>query len=385
MLLVLAVALVTAAVFASAIVGRGVQASIERSFDQMGADLIVVPADALVNITSALLTVQPTDSTIDVSLVDRIAQIKGVERVAAQSIYRIPMMVHMPEHRANLVAFDQRSDFTVLPWLSEKLSREMRTGDLIVGARVGQSQELGEELEPCDQAATVYAKLGRSGVGPMDDSMFATYETAQYLAQGKINGVSAIPTFDRNHCSAILVRLSVGTTPEQVKFAISQLNNVKVIAGTTIVTSTRQTTSALLAGMACMVSLMLVGSAIVVALLFSAIISERKREIGLLSAVGSRRSSIVSMLIAESCFTTGIGGLCGIGLGAMLVLLFQRSLVYYLETLHIKFSWSSPLEVFVFACLCMTLTIICGLLGALVPALKVSAIEPYNLIQDEGG
>ena len=80
-----------------------------------------------------------------------------------------------------------------------------------------------------------------------------------------------------------------------------------------------------------------------------------------------------------------MGGLCGIGLGAVLLLLFQRSLVYYLETLHIEFCWSSPLEIFTVALLCMVLTIICGLLGALVPALKVSAIEPYNLIQGEGG
>ena len=80
-----------------------------------------------------------------------------------------------------------------------------------------------------------------------------------------------------------------------------------------------------------------------------------------------------------------MGGLCGIGLGAVFLLLFQRSLVYYLETLHIEFSWSSPLEIFTVALLCMVLTIICGLLGALVPALKVSAIEPYNLIQGEGG
>jgi putative ABC transport system permease protein len=383
MLLILAVALVTGALFASAIVGRGVQASIERSFDQMGADLIVVPADALVNITSALLTVQPTESTIDVAVLDRIAKIDGVERVAAQSIYRIPMMVHMPEHKANLIAFDAKSDFTVLPWLKEKLAREMRKGDLVVGARVDQT--LGEELEPCDQAATIYGKLGRSGVGPLDDSMFATYETAQYLAQGKINGASAIPTFDRNRCSAILVRLALGTTPEQVKFAISQIDNVKVITGTTIVTSTRQTTSALLAGMACMVAVMLLGSTIVIALLFSAIISERKREIGLLSAIGSRRFSIVSMLIAESCFTTAMGGICGIGFGTVLLLLFQRSLVYYLETLHIEFGWSPIGEITVVASICLLLTIVCGLLGALLPSLKVSASEPYNLIQGEGG
>jgi putative ABC transport system permease protein len=385
LLLILAVALATGAVFAAVIVGRGVEASIDRSFAQMGADLVVVPADALVNITSALLTVQPTESTIDLALLDRIAQISGVEKVAAQSIYRIPMMVHMPEHRANLVAFDPKSDFTVLPWLKEKLPRQMRQGDLIYGARLGQGQALGEELEPCDQAAIVFGKLGRSGVGPLDDSIFATNETAQYLAQGKIRGLSAIPSFDPKRCSAILVRLSVGTTPEQVKFAISQLSGVKVITGTTIVTSTRQTTSALLAAMLGMASLVLLGSAIVIALLFSAIISERKREVGLLSAIGSRRSNIVSMLLAESCFTTGMGGLCGIALGTALLLVFQRSLVYYLETLHIEFSWSSPVEILIVALLCMLLTIICGLLGAIVPALKVTASEPYALIQLEGG
>jgi putative ABC transport system permease protein len=134
-----------------------------------------------------------------------------------------------------------------------------------------------------------------------------------------------------------------------------------------------------------MASLVLLGSAIVVSLLFSAIISERKREVGLLSAIGSRRSDIVSMLLAESCFTTGMGGLCGIALGTALLLVFQRSLVYYLETLHIEFSWSSPVEILTVAILCMLLTIVCGLLGAIIPALKVTASEPYALIQLEGG
>jgi hypothetical protein len=33
----------------------------------------------------------------------------------------------------------------------------------------------------------------------------------------------------------------------------------------------------------------------------------------------------------------------------------------------------------------MLLTIVCGLLGAIIPALKVTASEPYALIQLEGG
>ncbi len=382
LMLILAVALVSGAIFASFIVGRGIQASMERSFAQMGADLVVVPADAMVNITSALLTVQPTDSTLSTNLLKQIGSLHGVEKIAAQTIYRIPMMVHMPEHKANLIAFDPASDFTVMPWLQTKLPRVMKAGDLIAGAR--RDEAIGEELEPCATTATVYGKLARSGVGPLDDSLFATYDTAAYLAQGKIAGVSTIPTFDRQRCSAIFVRLAFGTTPEQMRFAISQIAGVKVITGATIVTSTRQTTSALLSAMLVFATLILLGSLIVVGLLFSAIIGERRREIGVLSAIGSKQADIVKMLLAEACFTTGLGGVAGIIFGAVLLLIFQRSLVYYLETLHIDFIWPALSEMAYGGAACAVLAMLGGLLGALIPALRASAEEPYRMMQDGG-
>ena len=71
-MLVTAVALCTGAVFASFVIGRGIDASMEQSFSRMGADLIVVPSDAMVNITSALLTVQPTEATFDAKLLNDI-------------------------------------------------------------------------------------------------------------------------------------------------------------------------------------------------------------------------------------------------------------------------------------------------------------------------
>src|SRR5947209_1894085 len=81
-LLVLAVALGSGAVFASLTIAQGIRASVERGFSRMGADLVVVPQDTLVNITSALLTVQPTDSTFDASVMDQVARIAGVARAA---------------------------------------------------------------------------------------------------------------------------------------------------------------------------------------------------------------------------------------------------------------------------------------------------------------
>jgi putative ABC transport system permease protein len=80
--------------FASFIVGWELRDSIGISFARMGADLVVVPPATLVNITSSLLTVQPTDQTLPVDLGEQIAGILGIARVAPQRI--VPALVEGP-------------------------------------------------------------------------------------------------------------------------------------------------------------------------------------------------------------------------------------------------------------------------------------------------
>lgn len=383
MMLVMSVALAAGAVFASCIVGKGIDASMQRSFARMGADLVVVPQEAMVNITSALLTVQPTGASIEPKLIAEIAKLDGVEAVAPQTIYRVPIMAGMPEHKANLIAFDSARDFTVTPWLDTTLPRSTTTGDLIVGGRRGES--IGDEVQPCNVPANIYGKLGRTGVGPFDESFFATYQTVSALTHSPSGTIDAQKNFVPSKVSAVLVRLAFGATPEQVRFAIARMPGVKVITGTRIVTSTRQTTTALLAGMLGFSGLMLMATMILVSLLFSAIISERHREVGLLSAIGARRGDVVSMLLTEAVFTTSLGGLFGILLGSGLLVAFQRSLVYYLETLHVEFAWPQPLEIAVAAIACAVATFFVGLIGAVVPAWRASTKEAYALIQGEGG
>ena len=306
LMLVVAVALGTAALFSSFLVARGIAASTDQSFARMGADLIVVPENAMVNITSALLTVQPTKEAIDRRTMDEIAKLDGVDRVAPQTIYHMSVMAGMPEHRVNVIAFDPTLDFTILPWLNAHLPRPMVDGDIISGAR--RSEQINEEIQPANVPRTVYGKLGRSGVGPLDDSLFVTYGTLMRLSQGPDADKYIESKIDRDRISAVLVRLKIGATPEQVRFAIARLSNVKVVQGTTIVTSTRQTTKILFAGMLVFAGVMLLGSLILVGLLFSAIIAERRKEIGVLTAIGARRGDIVTMLLGEAGLTTGIGG-----------------------------------------------------------------------------
>jgi putative ABC transport system permease protein len=377
-MLVLAVAISTGVVFASFTVARGIEASMALSFARMGADLVVVPEDAMVNITSALLTVQPTDATIDARLLDEISHINGVAQVAPQTIFHVPVMAGMPGHQVNLIAFDPIRDFTVMPWLADHLPRPMRQGEIIAGGR--RSESVGDEIEPSMVPANVYGKLGISGVGPFDESLFATYDTVAGFARSQTDSKSALAAFSPSRISAVLVRLSFGATPDQMRFAIARLPGVKAISGASIITSTRQTTTALVGGMVAFMASMVFGSMILVSLLFSAIIAERKREIGLLRAIGSRRGNIISMLVAEAVFATAIGAVWGILLGCGLLLVFQHSLVYYLETLQVQFAWPTPEQIALTGLSCVTLAALVGVIGSIVPAWRASGEEPHALI-----
>jgi len=381
-MLVLAVAISTGAVIASLIVARGIEASMAQSFSRMGADLIVVPEEAMVNITSALLTVQPTDATIDAKVVDEIAHLNGVAQVAPQTIYHVPIMTGMPEHKVNLIAFDPVRDFTVMPWLADHPPRTIQTREIIAGGC--RPESVGEEVQPCMIPANIYGKLGRSGVGPFDDSFFATYETVAAMAKAETSSQHYLAKFNPARISAVLVKLSFGATPEQMRFAVARLPGVKVITGASIVTSTRQTTTALVAGMVAFMGSMVFGSMILVTLLFSAIISERRREIGLLRAIGSRRGDIVSMLVSEAVFATLIGAVIGVLIGCGSLLVFQHSLVYYLETLQVQFIWPSMMEIAMTVAGCLIVAAFVGLIGSIVPALHSSRQEPSNLIAGNG-
>ncbi|MBX9721962.1 MAG: ABC transporter permease, partial [Candidatus Obscuribacterales bacterium] len=295
--------------------------------------------------------------------------------------YRMSVMAGMPEHRVNVIAFDPAHDFTVMPWLNTHLPRPFKTGDIIVGGR--RAEQIDQEIQPANVPTTIYGKLGRSGVGPLDDSFFASYSTVEQFSHAPDAASYIAGKVDPDRVSAVLIRLKLGATPEAVRFAIARLADVKVIQGATIVTATRQTTTILFTGMLAFAAVMLLGSLILVGLLFSAIIAERRREIGVLSAIGARHRDILIMLLGEAGFTTGLGGLLGILFGCGLLYVFQNSLVYFLQTLRVDFIWP-PLSEFLLAGLsCSFLALSVGVLAAIIPSAVVAKEDAYTLIQRE--
>ncbi|MDS3859200.1 ABC transporter permease [Thermosynechococcaceae cyanobacterium BACA0444] len=381
LLLIGAVAVATGAIFAVTTLLWGSQTSMTVSFSRLGADLLVVPQKTLVNITSALLTAAPTDLSLDSSLASQIASIPGVSQVAPQLLLRTDQSgYHRPgtmDHSVELIAFDPGHDFTVRPWLVEQLARPFQAGDVIVGG--GHPEQLNQEIYLYGQKLIVYGRLERTGVGTHEQALFVNFETLQHLAEASQSGNYPL-NFSPGQYSALLVKLKPGATSQQVQFAIlAQAPQVKVITADVILTTVRPGLTALVQGIWLLMGAILLGLALMISVIFSAIVSERQQELGLLAAIGTKPKQLIGLVLLEATLMTGGGGLIGTGLGLGLIRLSQRTLIYDLNSLGVSFLWPGAWAMAELGLSCILGAALLGGLGALVPAWKISCHDPSEL------
>ena len=396
--------------FASFVAGWALREGIATSFARMGADLVVVPRGALVNITSSLLTVQPTGETLDATLRTPLSATTGVARVAPQRI--APAVID--GRVGNLIAFDPAHDFSVLPWLEDRQPGPLTAGGVIAGARV--AGRLGESLNVCGLPLSVQGRLARTGVGPFDESYFLSFDTLDAVVavcrtpgtqagrptaqpERQANG-QAHPVGDPGaghadiepcaadlplgRVSAFLLQLSPGAKLGDVRFAVAQIPDVKIVEGNAVLTASRQALNFFLVGIAAFAAFQITALLAVVSLLFSAIVQERHHELGLLRALGARPGQVMTVILSEAAIVTGLGGLAGLVLGATLLLTFARSLGFYFGLLGVPFSWPSVEVLAAGVVAAVAASVLLGLVGALLPAWRVRRMAPYALIQAGG-
>jgi putative ABC transport system permease protein len=354
LLLALAVAVGGGAVFAASTLRQAIQHSMGVSLNRLGADLMVVPRETTVNLSAALLTVEPTPYTFDAATADDVARLPGVQVAAPQRYFALPT-AGQGHGNEDLIVFDP------------------------------QRESLGSPLHLFGRAFCVYGKLALTGVGPFERAYFVSFDTAMDLAAAarETTGRAVLdPAADR--FSALLIQLGVGAAPEQFRFAAARLGGVQVVSGNCLSTTVRQGMTSVLDGAVLFTALMLLTTALMVGAMYTGLLAERRRELGLLLAVGMRPGQLVRLILAEAALTTALGGVCGVLLGAAGLVLFQRSLGYHFETMQVPFSLPGPAALAVTGLVSVLLCGGVGILGGLVPAWRSGRREPYDLVRGEG-
>jgi len=109
------------------------------------------------------------------------------------------------------------------------------------------------------------------------------------------------------------------------------------------------------------------------------IVNERKRELGLLRAMGATRRRLFALIITESALLTGFGALAGI-VAASLVIFPFRDLIA--RSLALPYLYPPAGEIAVLILLSWVVTLLLGPLASLYSAVSASRTEPYATIRE---
>jgi putative ABC transport system permease protein len=352
---------------------RGAATSLRLASDRMGADIVVVPSGAEAKMEGALMMGVPAQFWMPKENVQRLAAIPGVEKVSPQ-VYLATLTGASCCSVSNMfmVAYDPETDFTVRPWLNQELSGGLRMGEVVGGAFIS-ATEGKQNIRVFGYLVTLKANIEPTGTG-LDQSMFFTLDTARDIARISVTQAEEPLTIPDNQVSAVLVKVKPGSDPHEVAVQIYRsILGVVPIESANLFQSSRKQLASLLKTVLFLLGLIWALSVALIGLVISMAANERRRELGVLRAIGATRRFIGQSLLVEAGILAFCGGAVGIFLTVLVIYLFRKLIVV---SLGLPFLLPSPGALLLEIAAGMFLALFSVFLAALFPAVKVSRQDP---------
>ena len=378
--LMVAVGLVAALGFLSvSLVGR-LERSLQQGFERLGADLLVVRADAQVNLTQALLTVEPEAPPLEVGVLTAAASLPPAVAInpqrAVRSDGRLAMELGLAQGTAvPLVGIDPDHDSTVLPWLEDHRGITFQAGQVILGHRL--RGRLGDRLRLLDHTFQIYGRLAPTGVPSHESGVFFTLSDLEELLPSGSPGTLGV--------NGLLIQAPPDQPMDQLRFSLlAQLPGVKVVGGRTLLAMVRQggtLTLQLLGGLS---GVLLFSVLLLISLYYVGLAAERRQELGLLLSLGATPLQLVGVLVGEAAVLCAAGGALGLGLAAALQALLHPLLAVRLSQAGLLWPDAEPAQL---ARLALGLWLLITALGAVAALLATAALlrrDPLLLVQSDG-
>ncbi len=316
--------LVAAFALTTTLVMRGAESSLRLAIDRLGADIVVVPAGSEAKIESALLMGVPAKFWMPQENANKIAAVPGVVAVSPQlylatltgaSCCSVPDMF--------IIAYDPSTDFTIQPWLEKKVSGGLHLGEVVAGTHIF-ATEGDQNIKVYGYLVTLKANLEPTGTG-LDQSMFLTLDTAYDIARKSVTQAEKPLEIPPDSISAVMVKAEPGSDLYAISAHIMQdVPNVTPILSSNMFQSYRVQMTGLLKSILVIMGITWGLSIVLIGLVFSMAANERRKELGVLRAIGATRRFVFQSLLAEATLLALLGGAAGITLAGLVVFLFQK-------------------------------------------------------------
>ncbi|WP_139490248.1 ABC transporter permease [Brevibacillus dissolubilis] len=386
--------------FASYFFLHSMERSVQASGERLGADLYVVPKGYGGQAGEMTISGTATRFYMSEHMLEPISRIPEVEHIAPQLyLQTVNTVCCKVEGEFPIVAFDPNRDFTLQAWTTLKKG-EFAPNELLIGSEAGGKNYLyhydystiQEKVVLFNHTFLVRNLLFPTGMGT-DKTIFMHLDTARRLIRGErlvemqseeqkhgtVNAVGVETPIPDDAISILLIKAKPGTT-EFVKRQIERLQlPVDVVKGTGLRDSLKTQLFPVKILSYAIITMMILMSGLQAATMFSAIISERRKEIGMLRAMGASRWTASQLLLTEAGLAGLIGGMVGVTL-SYAGLYDNRVLIMQLMKLPLLFP--DLLTGLWLGLIIILLTVMIAVVAAWLPIRSALRIEPYEAIRE---
>ncbi len=347
--------------------------------DRLGADIMLVPSGYDPHIDNILLSGKPSafylpDNALDlVNSLD--PEIKSKLEKFSPQVFMATLRASCCAYPVQIMGIDYNSDFIIKPWLNKTLNRELNDGEIILGFH--SSGEIGESITFFGENLRIAGKLERTGMG-FDSSVFMNRNTIIKLANAADKIKSQKLAANNNLVSVIMIKLKPGQDSAEISRKINKaLNNSGIYAlfskkFVNHISSSLVLISGIIKYFLVILWLMAI---IIIALLFSLTISERKKEFGILRAIGASRKKLSAMILYEASLIGLYGTITGIIIGGIII--FAAS-PFISDLLHLPFLLPSLGKILFIAAMSGIITILTDLIITGLFAIKAGRADIHE-------
>lgn len=372
LVLLLAVTILVALLVFAMLFKKAVEEDIEAATKKLGADIVIVPPEAVGNAEEFILESKEKTFYMDSFVYEAVHDLPEVEAATYQIYLKTLESECCSIDEGQVVAFDQATDFVVKSWMAD--APKLKQGEALVGSYVYSFLGLINTAKLFGTGVNIVGHLEETNTG-LDHGIFMRQEDlAQISKEAKGN-------IDTSQLSIIFLKIKPEYDIEKVAVKIQAINpTVGVMTRGSIGGGVRGTLQDIIK----IFSITIFISSLLAILLawstFTAMANERQREVGILRAIGAQRFHIVRLFLTEAGIVSALGGLIGIAAGHYMI-------GHLAGNFHLLTRLGAVSEItfnnFIISGSALLLGVGVCMIGALIPVVRLARLEPLLAIKEE--
>lgn len=372
LVLVLAVAMLVALLVFALLFDKAVEEDLEAAAKKLGADIVLVPPEAIGIAEEFILESKEKTFYMDDFVFDSVIDLPEID----QGTYHVYLNTLSSEccsiEEGQVVAFNPESDFVIKSWMQD--APQLKQGEVFVGSYVYDFLGLIQTAKLFGTGVTIVGHLEETNTG-LDHGIFMRIADLKNISDEAKGG------YKEGMISIIFLKLKDGFSPEEVAVKIQSINpTIGIMTRGSIGGGIRQTLKDIIRIFSITIMISALLSILLAWSTFTAMTNERRREVGILRAIGAQRSHIIRLFLTEAAIISAFGGLAGIAIGHYLINHLAAN--FHLLT-RLGATAAFTYQNFVLSGGALLIGVAVCMIGALMPVIRLAWLEPLLAVKED--